>query len=166
MMRVGSALNNFYAKRFAHTIEVIMIEETQHTHTLVRTNDIFSEIDLTLGDGTKLAVKVEPRDLYEVSRGIFGFLKRIRTGEKDHYLLIVDSEGNPIKEVAPKISGKVLRVARDWKGLGKAIHDSFGGRFQIPRTALVVAVGVGVVVIVFLVWRGFIPTPTSWGIGS
>ncbi len=166
MMRMGTFLNKIHAKRHAHLIEVIMIGKTQHTHTQIRTNDLFSEIDLKLDDDSEITVSIEPRDLYETSRGIFGFMKWIRKGEKNHYILIVNENGEPISESTPDISGKVLRVARDWKGLGKAISDSFGGRLQLPRMTLVIGVGIGVLIIIIGVWRGWIPTPTSWGIGS
>ena len=152
--------------RTKNLIELIVIEETQHTHQEIRTDDLFSEITFTKMDGTKDTLTVQPRDLYEVGGGLFGFLKWIRYGQKKHYLMVIREDGTPIKEKDPEISGKVLRVAKDWRGLGKAIHDSFGSRFQIPRMGLVIAVGIGVAVIIFLVWRGFIPTPTSWGIGQ
>lgn len=152
--------------RQPYLIEVIMIGKTQHNHTQIRTDDLFSEIDLRLDDGSEIKVSVEPRDLYETSRGIFGFIKWIRKGEKNHYILVVNEKGEPIIESKPEISGKVLRVARDWKGLGKAINDAFGGRLQLPRKSLVISVGIGVLIIIFGVWRGWIPTPSSWGIGQ
>jgi len=154
------------SERKPHLIEVIMIEDTKHTHRIIRSDDLVSTIKFKKADGSEIDISVEPRDLYEVNRGLGGLINQIRYGEKDHYLVIVNKDGSPIIETNPAISGKVLKVARDWKGLGKAINDSFGGRFQIPRVGLVVVVGLAVAVLIFGVWRGWIPTPRSWGIGQ
>lgn len=159
LKRVRSRL----ADRKKNLIELIFLGEKQHIHVLIRTNDLFSKIKETLPDGSKINIDVQPRDLYEVPGGLLGFIPWIIKGQKNHYLLVVNKEGEPIIETAPAISGKVLRVARDWKGLGKAIKDSFGGQFEVPRLALVIAIALGVGVIAFLILRGDIPLPASWG---
>jgi hypothetical protein len=73
--------------------------------------------------------------------------------------MIVNSKGEAIRETKPDVSGKVLTVARDWKGLGSAISDAFGSRFQLPSGLFILAIGAAIVILGVLVYLGYIPTP-------
>ncbi len=151
--------------RHKYLLEILRVSEKKHVHLEEKTNDLFVEVKTKLDDGTEITINVEPKDLYEIphnfiSRGI----EWIRTGREKHYLMVVNDQGEPITETPPAISGKVLRVARDWKGLGKAISDSFGNDLPMGRIAMIGAIIIGVTLIAFLISKGYIPTPESWGI--
>jgi hypothetical protein len=151
--------------RTKYLLEIIRITSSKHVHLEERTNDLFFDITDKLDDETEITINVEPKDLYEVphnfiSRGIAW----MKTGQEIHYLMVVNDKGKPIKEKPPAISGKVLRVARDWKGLGRAISDSFGSDLPMGRIAMVGALIIGIGLVAFLIWKGWIPTPESWGL--
>jgi len=150
------------SERKRYLIEVIQVEETQHNHYKFKSHDLFTTLKLTTEGRPDQKVEVEPKDLYEVPAGITGFFRFIWTGQAKHYMMIVNDLGKPIIETKAEIKGKVLKVARDWKGLGKAIKDSFGSRFEIPRIALIALVFVAVAVMAYLVAKGYIPLPRSW----
>ena len=149
--------------RERYLIEVIRVDETQHSHIFKRTDHLFEKIIDENEAGEEIEIEVEPKDLYEVPQfHLINFFVWLVTGRVSHYIMIVNSQGKAIREIEPMVSGKVLKVARDWKGLDKAIHDAFGSRFQIPRIGLVVVLGVSILVLFFLVWKGFIPLPARW----
>lgn len=151
--------------REKNLIEIIRVDQTQHSHIFKRTDNLFEEITDKNEEGEDIIIKVEPKDLYEVGPNhLINFFVWVFTGRIKHYVMIVNSKGIAIKEKLPDVTGKVLIVARDWKGLDKAINDSFGSRFQIPRIALVGVVGLAVLALAFLVWRGIIPLPARWSI--
>ncbi len=151
--------------RHKYLIEIIQISEKRHVHTEKRTNYLYLTATVPLDGEETAEIKIEPKDLYEVPHGwLTSLLFRLRTGQIKHYLIVVNKEGEPIKEDQPKISGKVLRVARDWKGLDKAISDSFGSDLPLGRIAMIGAVIVMVVIVAVLIWKGFIPTPRNWGL--
>lgn len=151
--------------RERNLIEIIRISEKQNDHLFVKSDSLFQTVSSKFGGDEDIDIKIEPRDLYEVSSNFFlELLVWIATGRSRHYIMVIDPKGKPIVEKAPEISGKVLKVARDWKGLGKAIKDSFGTGFEMPSFALVAGIGVGVLILVFLIWRGYIPLPRSWGL--
>ena len=149
--------------RHRYLIEVIQIRENSHIHIRKRTNDLALVIEAKGEDGAEINIKVEPKDLYEVPINFFFWVpKWVKTGMLRHYVIVVGPDGKPIKEDSPSISGKVLKVARDWRGLGKAISDSFGSNWEIPRIGLIIAIGAALLLFGFLVWRGTIPLPRSW----
>lgn len=149
--------------RKKYRIEIIRVDETQHNHLFHKTNNLFAEIKDKNEEGKEITIKVEPKDLYEVKlMEPFKFLRWALTGTIQKYIMIVNSNGVAIREKKPKVSGKVLKVARDWRGLGKAINDSFGTRFDIPRVGLVVLVVGAIAVLFLLVKSGYIPLPRSW----
>ena len=151
--------------RERNLIEIIRISEKQNDHLFVKSDSLFETISSKFGGDTEIEIKIEPRDLYEVSiNGFLNFLIWVGTGRINHYIMVINEDGKPIIEEPPEISGKVLKVARDWKGLGKAIRDSFGSGFEMPRIALVAGIGVGILILIFLIWRGYIPLPRSWGV--
>ncbi len=152
--------------RHKYLIEIIQVTEKKHVHLEKRTDDLFLTAEIPLDDSeSKNEVKIEPKDLYEVPHGLVpSILFRLQTGQIKHYLMVVNKDGVPIKEVSPKISGKVLRVARDWKGLDKAISDSFGSDLPMGRIAMLIGVVAMVGIVAFLIWKGFIPIPGEWGI--
>lgn len=151
--------------RANYLLEIIRVSDKKHVHLEKRSDDLFITIEDTLDDDTKIEIKVEPKDLYEVKHGILSKIWfYIRTGQTKHYLMVVNQKGEPIKETAPEISGKVLRVARDWKGLGRAISDSFGSDLPLGRIAMVGGVLIGVAIVAYLISKGFIPMPESWGL--
>lgn len=151
--------------RHKYLLEIIQISEKKHIHMEKRTSNLFLMVESTLENGDTIEIEVEPKDLYEVPHGcLSGTIVWLKTGQRKHYLMVVNKEGKAIKEIQPAISGKVLRVARDWKGLDRAISDSFGSDLPLGRIALIGAVLVGVVIAGYLVWKGFIPTPRSWGL--
>jgi hypothetical protein len=146
-----------------YLIEIIMVDESQHKHIFKRTNDTFLKFKEKNQEGEEVDISIEPKDLYEIPSNIFfSFFSMLFRGIIQHFLVIVNKTGTPIKETAPAISGKVLKVARDWKGLDKAVNDSFGSRFEIPKLAMLGALVIFVIIIVFLIWKGFIPLPSSW----
>jgi hypothetical protein len=146
-------------------IETIIVDENQHKHIFNRTNDTFFSFTDKNEAGEEITIEIEPKDLYEIpSNFIVQFLSMLITGVVAQYLVVVNKQGQPIKEGECEISGKVLKVARDWKGLDQAIKDSFGSQFNMPRLGLIVGIALAILVIGFLVWKGFIPTPQSWGI--
>ncbi len=151
--------------RNKYLVEVLRITENKHTYTVKQTDELFIEIKDKLDDDTEISIKVEPKDLYEIP---YSFIPRviawIKTGQRKHYLMVVNNQGKPITETAPAISGKVLRVARDWKGLDTAISDNFGNDLPIKRIAMIGAIIISVGIIAFLIYSGYIPTPESWGI--
>ncbi len=146
-------------------IEVIRVDKTQHSHIFKRTNNLFETIEDINEDGETIEIKVEPKDLYQVPvNHIINFFVWVFTGRMRHYIMIVNSKGEPIREISPKVSGKVLLVARDWKGLDSAINDAFGARFKIPRLGVIAIIGVSILILAVLVWRGFIPIPARWSL--
>ena len=149
--------------RKKYLIEVIQIGSGDHTHIQKRTNDLSLVIEGKGPDDSDIEIKVSPKDLYEVPISFLpGFIKFLRTGMIRHYVIIVNPEGIPIEEKSPEISGKVLKVARDWRGLGKAISDSFGSNWEIPRIGIVLGIGLALLIFAVFVWRGWIPLPRSW----
>ena len=149
--------------RQKYLIEVIQMKEMVNTHVLKRTDDLFTEINIKKEDESNVTITVAPRDLYEVETNLFkGFWVWATKGQKKHYLMIVDKEGNPITEGSATISGKVLKVARDWKGLDGAVKDSFGSSLGMGRLGFIGLIVVAVIVLGVLVWRGVIPLPRSW----
>lgn len=151
--------------RHKYLLEIIQISEKKHIHLEKRSSDLFLTVESVLDDEETVEIEVEPKDLYEVPHGFLsGTISYLKTGQRKHYLMVVNKEGQAIKETQPAISGKVLRVARDWKGLDRAISDSFGSDLPLGRIAVIVAVLGGVVIVGYLVWKGFIPTPRSWGL--
>ena len=149
--------------RNKYLIEIVRVGDNQHEHVEKRSDTLSFDVEAKKKDGSDIVIKVEPKDLYEVPINAFSkLIKWLKTGQTNHYLLVVGPDGTPIKETAPAISGKVLKVARDWRGLGKAISDSFGSNFQIPLIAIILALVGAVLLFGFLVWRGTIPLPRSW----
>lgn len=151
--------------RHKYLLEIIRVSDKKHVHVEERTDDLFLEVKNKLDDGPEITIKVEPKDLYEVPHNFISrFISWARTGQTKHYLMAVNDKGEPFIENAPAISGKVLRVARDWKGLGKAINDSFGSDLPLGRIAMIGGVLIAVAIVAVLVYNGFIPTPESWGL--
>jgi hypothetical protein len=147
-----------------YLIEIIMVDETQHKHIFKRTSKTFLKFKEKNQEGKEVEIIIEPKDLYEVPINVIsGFFSMLIKGIVQNYIAIVNKEGKAIMETDPAISGKVLKVARDWKGLDKAVSDSFGSRFEIPKIALIGALLVFVAIIVVLIWKGIIPVPSSWG---
>jgi hypothetical protein len=141
-------------------IEIIRIDKTQHNHTFKRTNNLFNKVIQKNEQGQEITIDVEPKDLYKVPPNhIINFFIWIITGRTDHYVMIVNSKGEPIEEITPSVSGKVLKVARDWKGLGKAVNHAFGRRFDLSGNTMIIALGLAIIVLAFLVYRGYIPIP-------
>ena len=159
---LSKVIDRIKPERKRYLIEVIQIEETQHNHYKFKSQELFTTLTLTTEGKPNQKVEVEPKDLYEVPVGIKGFLVFLWTGQAKHYMMIVNDTGKPIPETKAEIKGKVLKVARDWKGLGKAIKDSFGSRVEIPRIALIALVFVAIAIMAYLVAKGHIPLPRSW----
>lgn len=146
--------------RERNLIELIRIDETQHNHNFIRTNDLFETVQDTNEKGEDIEIEIKPKDLYEVPQNILmGFIVWIFSGRAKHYIMVVDQAGNPIKEIAPKVSGKVLKVARDWKGLGKAIKDAFGSGLNLPAPKIILIIVGAIIVLGFLIYSGYIPLP-------
>lgn len=151
--------------RHKYLLEILRVSEKKTVHREERTDDLFVEVTDTLDDDTTITIKVEPKDLYEVPHNVISrFISWAMTGQTKHYLMVVNDKSETFIEAAPAISGKVLRVARDWKGLGKAISDSFGSDLPMGRIAMIGAIIIGVALIAFLISKGYIPTPESWGL--
>lgn len=146
--------------RERNLIEVIRVDETQHGHKFVRTNDLFETISDKNEAGEEIEITIKPKDLYEVPHNIItGFFTWLFSGQVKHYVMVVNQSGVPIKETAPAVSGKVLKVARDWKGLGKAISDAFGSRFRLPNAKMILVIGIAIAVLGILIYLGVIPLP-------
>jgi hypothetical protein len=146
--------------RERYLVEVIRVDETEHGHKFVRTHDLFENIKDINEAGKEIEIEIKPKDLYEVPNNpITGFFTWIFSGRVKHYVMVVNSKGKPIKEKAPEVSGKVLKVARDWKGLGKAISDAFGSRFRLPSSKMILVILGAVAVLAGLIYLGWIPLP-------
>jgi hypothetical protein len=146
-------------------IEIIMLDENSHTHIFHRTDMPYFKLYEKNQQGESIEINVQPKDLYQVkSFFLFELIALIFKGYLQHFLVIVNEKGEPIKEIKPAINGKVLLVARDWKGLKEAVNDSFGSRIQIPRMAIVGAVVLAVIVIAGLIYTGYIPLPNTWSV--
>jgi hypothetical protein len=146
--------------RLRYLVEVIRVDETQHGHKFVRTHDLFENITDENEAGEEITIEIKPKDLYEKPTNLIaGFFNWIFTGQVKHYVMVVNQNGKAIKEKAPKVSGKVLKVARDWKGLGKAIKDAFGGGFSLPSSKMILVIIGAIIVLAGLVYSGWIPLP-------
>lgn len=140
-------------------VEIIRIDKNQHVHEYIKVEDLAGLVDQTNDAGEMIQIKIQPKDLYEVPHNWLWLLLK---GYSKHYLLIVKSDGEAIKEENPKVSGKVLKVARDWKGLGKAINDAFGARFQLPSRAMFLGIAGAIILLGVLIYMGWIPIPQRW----
>lgn len=146
--------------RERNLIEVIRVDETEHNHKFVRTNDLFETVEDINEAGETITIEIKPKDLYEVPQNsMMGFFVWLFTGRAKHYVMVVNQAGTPIKETTPKVSGKVLKVARDWKGLGRAIKDAFGSRFSLPAPKMILIIGIAIAVLGILIYMGWIPLP-------
>lgn len=145
-------------KRFEMTI--IRVTEDAHDIRVERTNTLDFEIVEKKENQDDVTHSYGLKDFYELkTMEPFKFFLFIFTGIMKRFLLIVDSEGQPIKETAPAVSGKLLLVSRDWKGLDASIKSAFGSKFQLPKIAFILVIVGALIVLFFLLKSGYIPLP-------
>jgi hypothetical protein len=162
--------------REKYKVTIIKVTEDSHSLRTVRTNSIpfrvrdsYKEVEIENDKETVVVWDTEiqygTKDLYEVKNNfIIGFLAWIFRGIAREYIIVTDKKGEPIKEETPEISGKVLKVSKDWKGLDKAIRSAFQDGFNIPRVGFVVIIVIAVIALFLLIRSGYIPTPEGFPI--
>ena len=145
-----------------YKVTIIKVNEDSQDIMDVYTEKIPFKVKWTEeGEETEYGTK----DLYEVKTNPFSRLYyRLFKKREKAFMIVVDKNNEPFKEVEPKISGKVLKVAKEWKGLDKAIKSAFSTPFELPRWGILVLVLLALGVLVGLIRSGYIPVPEGFPI--
>lgn len=142
------------------------MDESQNVHTYVKTDNLFIDYKDLNDENKKIMKTIEPKDLYEKKIGfIMGFLYWLFTGISKQYLAILNSDGEVIKEIEPKVTARVLKVSKDWKGLNEAIKSAFRKDLELPENLVQILIVVAVIVLVVLFATGKVKL-SDLGIGG
>lgn len=150
--------------RKKYEMTIIRIGKNEHNHRIERTDSTYFKIvEKIQGEDKNIEFGLE--DLYEKKEFFLSaWFSLIFSGIVAKYFIIIDNEGNVITETKPSNSGKLLKVARDWKGLDKAIKTAFMEKFDLPRWGFLVVIVIAIVVLFLLLKSGWIPLPEGWNI--
>lgn len=145
--------------RKKYLLRLIKIGPDEHKHRVFRTDELFFKITEKINDEDK-ELNFSVKDFYTVKHDLVtGFFIWFFTGLNKEYLIVINSEGEIIKEVKPEISGKVLKVARDWRGLDKAINSAFPRNLEIPKIGYAFLIIGAIIILYLLIKSGWIPMP-------
>lgn len=160
--------------RERYMVTIIKVTENSHKHRHFRTDTIPFTVKDTFtephkdGEDPKIwdvEINYGTKDLYEVKTNIIDrILRFLFVGIQKKYIIVVNYQGLPIKETAPAISGKVLKVSKDWKGLDKSINSAFNTGLSFGRGAIIVLIVLAIVALFVLIKSGYIPTPEGFPI--
>lgn len=146
--------------RKKYEILIIRVEETEHNYKYIRTDELNGEYTDMNNDGIQIKINYNVKDLYEIPQGFSGMYNFYRYGIIRRYLVLVNKDGSIITETPPKITGNVLKVARDWKGLGNAIKSAFG-KPGLPKVLMIVVIAVAIIILLILMKSGYLQLPSG-----
>lgn len=154
--------------RKRHSIRVITVGPDYHKQKLIRTSENYVDLEIPEDpkDPNNKNVKLTRYTMhyfYEFKINDFlAFLRWIFTGIIKSFVLVIDENGDPFEETPPEISGKVLKVAKEWKGLDKAIKSAFMKDGDLPRWIIIIVIIIAIAVLALLIKSGWIPLPEGF----
>jgi hypothetical protein len=142
-------------QRKKYLIEIVSMDKTQNVHTYIRTDNLFVKYKDENEQGLKIDTEIQPKHLYEKKVGFLrGWVRWLFTGITKEYIAILDFSGAVIEEKESKVSSRVLKVAKDWKGLDQAINSAFKKDLELPENLVLYIVGAIALILILLVATG------------